>query len=219
MKDLNMFTKKRISVDNHEMELTWLEKDQSCFPIISHDWNNYNHFIMKYVKNYESVLQAGGNCGLYPFLYSLTFDKVYTFEPDPLNFRCLAENCISNHIIKFNSAVSDKNAFQELTIVEPTNVGMHKLGEKGEFGVQIYCQKIDSLEIQQLSLLHLDIEGHEPEAINGARETIERCKPVVVLEVGENDVVLSKLMKELNYEEIEEYGSNPINKIYLPKEI
>lgn len=212
-----MFNKKKISVGDQSLELTWIEKDHYCFPIISHDWNNYNHIIMKYVKDHRSVLQAGGNCGLYPFLYSLTFDKVYTFEPDPLNFFCLADNCKSNNVIKFNSAVSDKNGFDTLSIVEETNVGMHKLGHESHQSVQIYCQKIDSLEIDQLSLLHLDIEGHEPEAVNGARETIERCKPVVVLEVGENDAVLTELMSSLNYEEVEQYGVDPINKIYLPK--
>ena len=39
------------------------------------------------------IIQAGGNAGLYPKLYSTMFEKVITFEPDHRWFVCLINNC------------------------------------------------------------------------------------------------------------------------------
>jgi FkbM family methyltransferase len=41
---------------------------------------------------------------------------------------------------------------------------------------------IDSLGLDRLDFLKLDIEGMEPAALSGARETIARCKPIVTAE-------------------------------------
>jgi hypothetical protein len=46
---------------------------------------------------------------------------------------------------------------------------------------------IDGLGLQRLDLLKLDLEGMEAEALDGARETIERCKPVLFIEVIKSD--------------------------------
>lgn len=45
---------------------------------------------------------------------------------------------------------------------------------------------LDSLKLQKsVSLLHLDVEGHEGEVLEGARETIESSRPVIVTEVSQ----------------------------------
>jgi FkbM family methyltransferase len=41
---------------------------------------------------------------------------------------------------------------------------------------------IDGLNLPRLDFLKLDIEGMEPKALRGARETIKRCKPVIQVE-------------------------------------
>ena len=39
---------------------------------------------------------------------------------------------------------------------------------------------LDSLNIQKLDLVKIDVEGHEMEVLNGAAETLTRCKPVYI---------------------------------------
>ena len=42
---------------------------------------------------------------------------------------------------------------------------------------------LDSLNLQQsVSLLHLDVEGHEGELLEGARETIQSSRPIIITE-------------------------------------
>jgi FkbM family methyltransferase len=46
---------------------------------------------------------------------------------------------------------------------------------------------IDSLALPRLDLLKLDVEGMEPEALDGAAETIRRCKPILWIETVKSD--------------------------------
>lgn len=46
--------------------------------------------------------------------------------------------------------------------------------------------RIDALGLDDLSLLQLDVEGFELHALNGARETVDRCSPVILVEDNDN---------------------------------
>mmetsp|Transcript_561 Transcript_561/g.1228 ORF Transcript_561/g.1228 Transcript_561/m.1228 type:complete len:170 (+) Transcript_561:701-1210(+) len=92
---------------------------------------------------------------------------------------------------------------------------------------------LDSLNLQSsLSLLHIDVEGHEGELLIGARETIQSSRPIIITEgyddwdpipVDENNKhVLAILMDELHYvsgDTIPEYcgaNKNARNRIWWP---
>lgn len=46
---------------------------------------------------------------------------------------------------------------------------------------------IDGFGLERLDLMKLDLEGMEAEALDGARETIERCKPILFVETIKSD--------------------------------
>jgi hypothetical protein len=46
---------------------------------------------------------------------------------------------------------------------------------------------IDSFGFERLDLMKLDLEGMEAEALDGARETIQRCKPILFVETIKSD--------------------------------
>lgn len=46
---------------------------------------------------------------------------------------------------------------------------------------------IDGLGLERLDLLKIDVEGMEAEALQGAAATIERCKPILFVEVIKSD--------------------------------
>jgi hypothetical protein len=48
--------------------------------------------------------------------------------------------------------------------------------------MKVPCHKIDSLAFARLDLLKIDVEGMEAHVLYGGRETIARCKPVVIAE-------------------------------------
>jgi len=43
---------------------------------------------------------------------------------------------------------------------------------------------------RNVSIIQLDVEGHEQEALSGALKTIQRCLPILILEVLPNSTLL-----------------------------
>lgn len=205
-----------INVNDKKLNIIWPSCDKQTFQVISYDWGQHHHKVLNYINpnNANVVLQAGGCCGLYPLLYGQVFKKVITFEPDPLNFYCLSNNCKGNQYIKINSALSNKNGVRPLTIHGIDNVGMHSFAE-GQNKIDVITLTIDSLNLPDLSLLQLDVEGHELEAIQGAVETIKKFKPIIMLEVTSNEEETVKFVENLGYKVDDVFGLEK-NYIFLP---
>lgn len=208
-----MFTTKRVTVRNQVHELKWVAEDEWCFIIIETEWQRFHKTVLQHVTDDKLVLQAGGNCGLYPFYYSFLFDKVVTFEPEPLNFTCLAQNCISNQFIKFNTALGDKCGFVKIGNPDPDrdNIGMYTVGG-GD--IDVYTMTIDSLQLNQCSLIHLDVEGYEYNVLKGGIETIKKYKPVIALEISRDKESIDKLLSKNGYKCVEQYGVENNNFVY-----
>ncbi|QIG66036.1 FkbM family methyltransferase [Ochrobactrum phage vB_OspM_OC] len=160
----------------------WIDTDTGAWdgPVV--DWEqHHSKNIQQYVTNYDTVIQAGGNLGMYPRLLSGLFNRVYTFEPDPLNFTCLvANNKDNDNVIKFQSALGSENGLCNMRRLTMQNVGMHMI-EENKAGT-IPVTKIDSYGFTNVGLIMLDLEGYEGKALSGAHQTIEKYKPVIFVE-------------------------------------
>jgi FkbM family methyltransferase len=132
---------------------------------------------IEHVKGRSCVVQAGGYCGQFPALYGRLFDAVYTFEPNPENFYCLARNAPNVH--KFQAFLGDRRGLGGMN---------NNPGEEKNFGAWyrdgfglIPTLMIDDLGVAP-DLIQLDMEGGELDALKGGRRTIEAHRPVVVVE-------------------------------------
>lgn len=189
-------------------ELLWITEDSGAFgdetdgPLF--DWITSKDDFMRYVKKFDTVITAGGNCGMYVRFYKNYFKDVYTFEPDELCYYCLDQNCVGEGYHKFNGGLGNTN--EPLTLVKspaPTNHGMHRIiNQPGS--IDMY--RIDDLELTECDLIHLDVEGFEGEVLKGAIETIKEFKPVIILERAVGREVIEplgyKLKKELRMDSI-----------------
>lgn len=159
--------------------LWWPDSDKRGRPAIVAGAAEGIPVVLQLVKGRSVCVQAGGNVGVYPLALAEHFEAVLTFEPDPDNYKCLLRNTERPaRIVTHRSALSDVNGVCHMQIVEADNCGAHKVMEGGT----IPTMTIDSLALQACDLIWLDIEGHEAKAIEGARKTIERFSPVIVLE-------------------------------------
>ena len=138
----------------------------------------------KLLKGHGSMVQAGGNCGLALMPYIDKFQNIYTFEPDPVNFYCLNLNVDKKNIHKFQACLSDEHKLISLSKSDINDNGSFYI-ENIETGHTI-CLKIDDLNLIDCDLIFLDIEGYELHALNGAIETIKRCKPLICVEMCEH---------------------------------
>lgn len=163
----------------------WPTNDVQTWPFIKGDWEvglKENLFLLMNAagKEFRTVVQAGGNCGMYPRLLADVFKKVYTFEPDPLNFYTLNMNCAQANIFKIQAAVGETGGFVSMVYRSTKNLGMHQV--KTIETSPIPMLRIDDLPFTDVDLLWLDIEGYEKHALKGAEQTIRKNNPFVVCE-------------------------------------
>lgn len=70
------------------------------------------------------------------------------------------------------------------------NVGTEFIGQPIDYArptSTVRTMMIDGLGLERLDLLKLDVEGMETEALQGAAETIARCKPILFVETVKSD--------------------------------
>ncbi len=85
-------------------------------------------------------------------------------------------------------------------------------------GGVIPVETVDSWNLPSLGFLKLDIEGSEPLALRGAKDTLRRCKPIVLFEAkflwvhnhGLPKDAVSTFLKQQNYRFIERVSRDEI---------
>ena len=129
------------------------------------------------------ILQAGGNCGVYPKYFAKHFDTVITVEPDPKNFYCLCHNVPEKNVFKFQAFLGKENTPMGIENTEDARGEYNAGGFHAVEGGNIPQLTIDSLGIEP-DCIQLDIEGFEGNALLGAEKTIQRNKPLLVIETS-----------------------------------
>lgn len=160
----------------------WPRADtNNVFGTLVRDWTKHHkRAFLEHTKNRrEVVIQAGGNCGIYPAMLGCYFDRVYTFEPDDLNFFCLTMNCQYPNIIKLQAALGLIGGMGNVARVSPSNIGAHKVYRATP---HVPIIPIDSIYLDRCDFIQLDVEGSELDVLRGAERTILRNYPVVSVE-------------------------------------
>ena len=157
--------------------LWWPSQDMNCRKAAMREVGDLDR-IMAYCKKRDTVVQAGGNVGVWPLKLSESFGEVITFEPDLLNYQCLAMNAgRTANIFAFNAALGDEIGKASLE-KQASNAGAHYIKDGDDFPVMT----IDTMPFKSCDLIQLDIEGYELKALKGALNTIIKFRPVIVIE-------------------------------------
>ena len=166
--------------------LWWPDNDVGCKP-----WTEAESWIPGYIADVcdqlnikkSNIIHAGGNVGKYALSYAEYFDAVYVAEPESINYACLEKNCAPIDNIKyFNVAFGDVNSTCSIKTADISNCGLYKINNMDG---AINMVTIDQLNISDVSVIHLDIEGFELPALKGAVETIKINKPLIAVEAND----------------------------------
>jgi FkbM family methyltransferase len=131
--------------------------------------------------------------------------RIWAFEPNPESFRCAQATVAINdcrEVELTNAGLGAGESAATMAVCDRRGRGLGGMSrllegpgeDSGVVTVQVVA--IDDVvpEDRHVSMLQLDVEGHEGPALQGAMGTIERCRPVLVLEtVPEGEPVMDKL--------------------------
>ena len=170
-------------------------------------WEEHQFDIINnYVKSHFICMEVGSNIGTCSIKLSRCCNTLYCFEPLKESFNLLVENLHMNqcdNVITENCGLSNENKKGYLNFISTGNPGgsgiicesgkpnsdIMELGE--EYPIRLIT--IDSLKLDKLDYLKIDTEGYEQNIIEGGYITIERCKPIIVMEIYEDLINFRKM--------------------------
>jgi FkbM family methyltransferase len=183
---------------------------------------------IEYIKSIGgNIIHSGSGFG--DFLPALKdCDKVFTFEPNTLMYQSSLETISLNNLKNieiFPYAIGSYNGIGVLKHIDEKGLEMGPRSEMGTDGVEVKMVKLDSVipKDYKISLIHLDIEGYEFDALKGSKDIIERDKPIIVLEIDTRAVDYNTFMLSLGYVPHKQliFNSNErmvfVNTVYFPK--
>ena len=157
----------------------WPNYDKKLLQVF--DWVKDCQKAIDLCEKHNLVIQAGGATGVWPAYLAGYFDNVIAVEPETDNYRCMEYNLEGmSNVSCIHAALSNEAGHCSLNndATEAENCGTWYVVD----GKDIRLITIDSLNVNACDLICLDVEGHERKAREGGIKTIERFKPVIMLE-------------------------------------
>lgn len=179
------------------------------------------NFINRSALNGRNVIDGGSSIGLMSLLFSEAVGGglVYSFELQRIihQIGCanLAINGVAN-VISFNVALSNVTGnMVGFSTIDYFEEKVSSTGVKTEpaFGKIDYYDRaktiaLDDFNIENIGLIKLDLEGHEPEALNGMWQSVDRWKPNMIVELSEGYLGGGKVAETI--QQIQSHGYSVI---------
>lgn len=172
----------------------------------------FQYFSLKWLELGDDEVFV--NCGAYTgdticnFLKCTNgrYQKIYAFEADKSTFKILDKNITGSNIIKINKGVYSHSGFLcfRSSSVEQWDMspGMSRVAENGAGDYDIETCTIDEvMGGEKITLIHMDIEGSELPALQGAYHTLKRSRPRMAISAyhKKSDLIsIPRFMKEID---------------------
>lgn len=130
-------------------------------------------------QDFRVAVDIGAHVGHWSLNMLDRFQAVHAFEPvaehrDCFNTNVLPRPSLHLHAVALGAAPGTVRIKRQAD-----NSGASHVGETGE---PVELRTLDSFGLQDVDLIKMDVEGFEALVIEGARETLLRCRPIVCCE-------------------------------------
>lgn len=146
-------------------------------------------------SNRETAVDIGANCRYYSIELLKYFDQVYAFEANPSHAAGLAK--LGHSISVFNTGLSSQKGRATLYIPVVGDLaleGWASLNEEhlphadSHIKVDVPVDTLDSYGLTRVGFIKIDVEGHEDKVLLGARNTLIKNSPVLLVEINEQNL-------------------------------
>ena len=135
-----------------------------------------------HIKNRKhTAIDVGGHCGFWSFYLGGNFKKVYAFEPVEIFRECFKKNIPHGNVELLPVALGNENGFVSMN-VELENTGATHVSSNTNDLDKVELKKLDDYELTDVDFIKIDVEGYENQVVLGAKETLLRNKPIIIVE-------------------------------------
>jgi FkbM family methyltransferase len=180
---------------------------------------------IKYIgKRYSGgdIVHAGAFFGDFlPALSGICADgsKVKAYEPNPESFRCAQITCAINNLENVDLTEAALGGGEHQLLLAIRDQRGRSLAGRSQFeasgidkGTEVEVDVIgldDNLDLdRRVSVLHLDLEGYERKALEGAMNTIAKHRPLLIVESVPDNQFMEANILSFGYQTLTELDGN-----------
>jgi FkbM family methyltransferase len=165
----------------------WMERELHLRP---------NHFEKEFwlvsllCDKQKTSLDIGANMGHYSYYMAKFSRDVIAFEPNQDLWKDLRR--LLGRRVHLESAALSRTSSKSVMRIDHHNTGVSTIEEKND----LYCvadrsavvtreietRTLDSFNLSNIAMIKIDVEGHEEAVLEGARDTLRRNQPVLIIE-------------------------------------
>lgn len=188
-----------------------LPKHHIAESVVQHD-AILNQKVLEYTSSRRHMVDVGGNVGRWSVDFAKHFEKVSAFEPAPYHIDCFEKNCASyDNIVLYPYGLSNTNKKGNLEVTVEQHLGSTRVIPDPAGDIEL--KTLDDHEFEDVDVLKVDVEGLEIDVLQGAKDTIARCKPIIVIERCVFNSVRFGLDKMASHKELDSQGYKRLFKI------
>lgn len=163
---------------NLRHELTRGERELSLVPFL--------------VQRDRIAVDAGANRGIWSEMMRRYARHVHAFEPNPKLYEELRRGAAKG-VTPHRLALSNETGTAELRIPKRqqgySNYGASlsevAIGSSTYKSITVRTARLDDLDLGDVGFIKIDVEGHESAVIDGAKETLRKYRPNLIVELEE----------------------------------
>jgi FkbM family methyltransferase len=165
----------------------WLESELRFRP---NHFENEFWLVPVFCDRKKIAIDIGANAGKYSYYMSKYSMSVTAFEPNSDLWRHLHR--VLRKRFKLESVALSGKCATAIMRIDDSNTGVSTIEESNDLPCVsdksrvvsrvVEVKTLDSFSPSNISLIKIDVEGHEEAVLEGARNTIDRNRPVLIIE-------------------------------------
>lgn len=189
-------------INSKDGHIYWVEQGDTLYAqrLKSGQYQRTNwEFAQTLIDDWTRALDVGTNNACNAIHYAKRFEQVECFEPTPLAQQLWLNTVRDNQVINVQLhkiGVGEKSYTTEI-LTHDKNGGHNHLAHydknprarpenSSRVKVPVQVETIDSFNFQSVGFIKIDVEGYERFVLEGAIDTIKRCRPTLQLEIVAN---------------------------------
>jgi FkbM family methyltransferase len=135
--------------------------------------------VLDICRSRRLAVDVGAHVGFWSYYLALAYQDVHAFEPSELFAQCFERNVRAKNVVLHRTALGEEERSVQLESVTGNSGATHV---RPDTAGTVRMRRLDDYAFDNLDLLKVDVEGYEQRVLLGARETLLRCRPVVIVE-------------------------------------
>lgn len=166
-----------------------------------------------YCQGFRTALDIGANVGLWSRDLVPRFQRVVAFEPVDIFRECLTLNVSLKENFVIETCALGERAGQVEMIITEDNMG-HTHVDPASFGRgSTEIRTLDSFDYTDIDYIKIDCEGFEYRVLQGAEDTIKRCRPVIVVEQKPHDIYSEQYHQHAAVDLLQSWGMKKVDQV------